>query len=733
MNNRLVIISNRLPVTVFKHSGKIKVKESSGGLVTALTSYLDYTKTDYIWIGWPGDSFKPSEHNNIRKKLLSDYKCFPVFLSDEEVNDFYYGFCNKTLWPLFHYFPLLTTYNEKQWQNYTDINKKFCDSILNVIKPDDIIWVHDYHLMLLPNMIRDNMPDARIGFFLHIPFPSFEIFRLLPRKWGREILDGLLGADLVGFHIHDYTYHFLRCILRILGYDNNLGNILLEDRILKADTFPIGIDFNKFYDAANSEKVKEEKEKLSQTIAGYKVIFSADRLDYTKGVINRLEGFETFLEKNKEWHDKVIFHLLIVPSRTKVDQYQKMKRQIDESIGRINGKFGNIHWTPIHYEYKFVPFETLIAYYSNSDAGLITPLRDGMNLVAKEYIASNPDKKGVLILSEMAGAASELGEAIIINPYHKEEIAESIKEALEMPLDEQLRRNKIMQERLKRYNVITWSTDFINELIDINKNQKSFIAKILDVKLKNKLFEAYKAAQNRVIFLDYDGTLIGFSKNPQAVIPGPELIDILHNLAKEEKNTVVIATGRDKDTLDNWLGNLNLNFIAEHGCRIKYNHTNEWQKIKPLNTEWMLKIIPVLTTFCDRLPGSFIEQKEFSVVWHYRKCDPDLSSIRVKEATDYLINITANLDLQVLQGSKIVEIRNAGINKGIGARYWLQDKQYDFIMAVGDDFTDEDLFKVLPDNNNTYSIKVGLQASYAKYNLKNYKEILDLLKKMTML
>ncbi|MEW6096025.1 MAG: bifunctional alpha,alpha-trehalose-phosphate synthase (UDP-forming)/trehalose-phosphatase, partial [bacterium] len=663
----------------------------------------------------------------VKSELYSKYNAYPIFLTEEAMDKFYLGFCNRTIWPLFHYFPSFAVYEEEYWDNYKSVNETFCDSVMDIIKEDDIVWIHDYHLMLLPKLIREKMPDIKIGFFLHIPFPTFEIFRLLPKEWSADIIKGLLGSDLIGFHIYDYTQYFLRCVLRILGYEHNMGEIITNERIIKADTFPMGIDFNKYYNAAKSQEVEEEIRELKKTFPDVKIVLSIDRLDYSKGIINRLKGFELFLQKYPEWHKKIILAIVVVPSRIGVPHYDQMKHQIDEVIGKVNGKFGSLEWTPILYQYKNLQLNQLVALYRISDVALVTPLRDGMNLVAKEYIAASCDKTGVLILSDMAGASNELGEAIIINPNNVNDIAAALKQALEMPEHEQINRNKIMQTRLKRYDVIRWAEEFLKELNNIKELQNKFATKILSNKLAERLLNNFVDSNKRIIFLDYDGTLVPIVSKPELAVPNEEINMILKKICELPNTDVVLISGRAKNTLQTWFGNLNINFIAEHGAWLKHIN-NDWETIKPLKNDWKKQIIPILEIHTDRLPGSFIEEKEYSIVWHYRRSDPELASIRAKELADYLVNFTANIDIQVLRGSKVIELRNSGINKGNAAIQFLSKNEYDFILAIGDDWTDEDLFKNLPEK--AYSIRVGLTQSYARFNFHNYIEVIQLLKRL---
>ncbi|OHB69151.1 MAG: trehalose-phosphatase, partial [Planctomycetes bacterium RBG_16_43_13] len=511
------------------------------------------------------------------------------------------------------------------------------------------------------------------------------------------------------------------------GYEHNLGKIVLGDRVAKADTFPMGIDFQKYYKAESNPEVRKEISKRRKQLSNLKVVLSVDRLDYTKGILNRLQGYEIFLEKNPQWRKKVMLVLVVVPSRIGVEQYQQMKRQVDELVGKINGRWGTIGWTPISYQYRYLSFAPLVALYRVSDVSLVTPLRDGMNLVAKEYVATQTDKSSVLILSEMAGASKELGEAIIINPNNREEIAEAIKVALEMPLEEQKRRNLIMQERLMRYDVIRWANEFINELLLLKEEQVQFEARLLDSKGQEQLIKDFNNAQRRLIFLDYDGTLVPFADDPKKAKPTDELLEILERLSCLPSTEIVLISGRPKDNLQSWFGTLNICLVAEHGVWIK-EKAADWKLAKPLTADWKAQLLPILNMYVDRLPQSFVEEKEFSIAFHYRRADPELASIRAKELIDDLVHFTANIDVQIFPGNKVVEIRNSGISKGTAGLYWIAKDEFDFIMAVGDDWTDEDLFKVLP--KTAYSIRVGMASSHAKWNLHNPLETVQLLEQL---
>jgi len=416
---RLIILSNRLQVTVTEDKGKLIFEPSAGGLATGIRSWLaGVSDMEYLWMGWPGAG-PYSDREDLRTLLLDKYHSIPVFVEEKKMDLFYHGFCNKALWPLFHYFPALTVFDEKMWEIYREVNAVFADALLRILRPDDVLWVHDYHFLLVPELIKKAMPDISVGFFLHIPFPEYEIFRLLPRKWGKEILSGMLGADLVGFHTYDYMHYFLRCVLRVMGLDHDMGVIDLGHKYTRAGAFPMGIDFDTYALASKLSAVKKEHSLLEKEVRDLKVILSVDRQDYTKGILNRLEGYESFLEKNPVWRGNVVLVMIVVPSRVDVEQYQREKYVINQTVGNINGTYGNIHWTPVIYQYRAIQFEQLAALYNRSDVALVTPRRDGMNLVAKEFVAAQTEKRGVLILSEMAGAALELGEAVIINPHNR--------------------------------------------------------------------------------------------------------------------------------------------------------------------------------------------------------------------------------------------------------------------------------------------------------------------------
>ena len=731
--SKIIIVSNRLPVNIRIEDENIDVQTSVGGVATGMQSVHQASQS--IWIGWSGltEEETPKKLKTSINSALEAEKCIPVSLNDEDIEKYYFGFSNKTIWPLFHYFTQYTEYEQETWEAYREVNQKFADVVLKHIKEGDKLWVHDYQLLLLPEMIKEKRPDVCIGFFLHIPFPSFEVFRILP--WRKEILKGMLGADLIGFHVYDYERHFFSSVRRLLGYEINFNKIDMVDRIVLADSFPMGIDYDKFHNAAvthkqrsvkDRSKIQQELDKHVLMTPDVKLVLSIDRLDYTKGIPNRLLAFEYFLNQYPQFLEKVTLIMLSVPSRSNVEHYQLMKSEVDELVGRINGQYSTINWTPIWYFYRSLPFDNLIDLYTSCDVGLITPIRDGMNLVAKEYIASRTDKKGVLIISEMAGAAKEMGEAIVINPNNYGEIAEALNQALTMSEEEQIERIEGLQKRLKRYNIEKWANDFVNSLNGVEDYRSRFLTKKLSTLLQTGIIKRCKEARKRIFFLDYDGTLVGFQNRPEDAIPDKELYNILDKLASDKKNTIVLISGRDKETFTKWFGHKNYSLIAEHGVWMKTLDT-DWKLIEPMNVDWKDTIRPVLEYYVDRTPGSFIEEKNYSLVWHYRKSDHELGMIRANEMKDELTSLIANHNLEILEGNKVIEVKNSGVNKGRAAIHKLSDETYNFIIGIGDDWTDEYLFEELPENAIT--IKVGMKNTLAKYNVESYNDVRRLLGK----
>jgi trehalose 6-phosphate synthase/phosphatase len=721
--SKTIIVSNRLPISLRHRKGKFEFKPSAGGLATGLGSI--YKEGENIWIGWPGNTVEDPEQRAEIILELHELKMAPVFLTKEDVEEFYEGFSNETLWPAFHYFTQYMVYNPAHWEAYVRVNEKFCEAILKKAGPEDTIWVHDYQLLLLPKMLREKLPNATIAFFQHIPFPSYEIIRMIP--WRKQLLEGMVGADLIGFHTYDDMRHFLSAVGRITGLSSESGYIQAENRIINVDSFPMGIDYDKFANQAKSRKTQNIVREFRKQVEDQKLIITIDRLDYSKGIPQRIQAFAQLLQEHKELHGKVAMIMIVVPSRDKVQSYKELKEEIDLLVGRINSEYSTLTWVPVHYFYRSFPFEELSAFYSMSDIALVTPLRDGMNLVCKEFVASKTNQTGVLILSEMAGASKELQDAVLVNPNDRQGVIDAIYNSLSMKPAEQKARMVSMQESLKKYDVFQWVKVFMDRLDHVKRKQEELTSKDVDAKVMTEIEAAFKKAKNPVLFLDYDGTLTGFVTNPQDAVPDEELKGIIKDLSPIAQ--VVIISGRDKDTLGTWFKDQKVDLIAEHGVWVKRkNEKGDWKLYAEIEDGWKEDIRKIMEYYVLRTPGAFIEEKHHSLVWHYRKVESGLGDLRMRELFSHLKYMARGHNLQVLEGNMVLEIKRPDINKGRAATAIMKDQEYDFVLAVGDDWTDEDTFKAMP--KNAYSIRVGYAYTQANYNIKSVKQVRQLLTKL---
>lgn len=721
--SKTIIVSNRLPIKITEEGDGYALKPSEGGLATGLASI--HAQGENSWIGWPGVSVEDEAQQKHFTSLLKERRLIPLFLDEEEIKGFYEGFSNEVLWPIFHYTPSYANYDLSNWETYVRVNEKFRDLILGHAGPNDTIWVHDYQLLLLPGLLRDVLPDVSIGFFQHIPFPSQELFRLIP--WRKELLQGMLGADLLGFHTFDDVRHFVSSATRLTATNNNSNRLEVDGRTVFAEPYPMGIDAKRFAGLSTEETVLSRIDELKATFNGQKIILSIDRLDYSKGILQRLEAFELFLQENPIFHKQVTLYMVVVPSRDTVPQYRELKDQIDRLVGHINAQYGVYDWYPVAYFYHGYPVEEISALYNVADVCLVTPMRDGMNLVSKEYIACRNDETGVLILSEMAGAAKELIDALIVNPNDIHDIRRALLQALSMPTTEMKKRMKAMRTIVFKFNVQHWATLFMNRLQEIKNVQSTTKARLVGASIEEYIIAAYKNANSRLLLLDYDGTLVGFQDDIDKASPDEELYQLLDTLEADVHNHVVIISGRKHSTLEKWFCGKAYSLIAEHGVWTKEPGA-EWRLKSGLSNAWKEEVGALMESYADRTPGAFVEEKSFSLAWHYRKVQRDLGPLRAHELIDSLRDYSAALGLQLLDGDKVVEIRSAEVNKGRATLDILHENRYDFILSIGDDRTDEDTFQALPPDACT--IKVGTEVSTAKFYLKKQEDVRTLLQKL---
>lgn len=732
---RLILVSNLLPVHINWHKGKYMIEKAEETTISGLRDF--YSCYEPQWVGLTGFENHQFTARDIRnlEEALKHTNCVPIFPRPHDTNLHLHGFSRNTLWPLFHYFTEHVTYSEVAWKAYMKINHLYAEKILEIIQEGDIIWIHDYHLLLLPQMIREQRPDISIGLFIHVPFPSFEIFRLLP--WRNEIIEGMLGADLIGFQTYDYVRHFMSSVRRLTGVDSVFNRISIGERTLKVDVFPKGINYERFRNRAlaihsdhpKPSVIQQEMKMFKEMGNLEKLIISIGKLDYTKGIPQRIRAFERFLQTYPEYNGRISLIVQAIPSGETSDSFFNLKSVVDELVGRINGNYGTITWTPIRYLNQSFSMDERIELYSLSDIALTLPLRDGMNLVSKEFVASRHDGTGVLILSELAGSSKELHEALLVNPNDLDAIAEAIREAVEMPEEEQIRRNKVMMMRLQRYTVERWANEFIKSLEGIKEIQEFTLTRKINVTRMRQIVASYLEMKERILFLDYDGTLSWFTKNPEDAKPDEMLYGVLKKLSTDPDNTLVIISGRDKETLDRWFGpDWNIHFVAEHGVWLR-DPGEDWHMMEQINNDWKESVEPLLEYYVDQTPRSFIEHKNFSLVWHYRNSDPDLGNQRAWELKDELRTLTSNLNLEIMDGDKVLEIKYSGINKGRAAKHKLGDHSYDFILAVGDDWTDEFTFEAMPES--AYTIKVGTKTTKASYYIDSVDMVREMLCRFT--
>jgi trehalose 6-phosphate synthase/phosphatase len=718
MPTTLINVSNRLPVTVGE-----TIAKSSGGLVAALEG-LSPSEYDLKWIGWPGGAIdEPAEQRAAERLLVEKHGCIPIFLSDEEVAGHYEGFSNSSVWPLLHYMPNFMRYDPAWWEDYRTVNLRFADKVLEIAKPGDLVWVHDYQLLLVPGMLNERLPELKIGFFLHTPFPSYETFRCHPKR--RELVAGMLRADLVGFHTFGYMRHFRSTVLRLLGLESEITRIRSEDGHVSAiGVFPIGINAQKFEETLDSPEFAQRRDELLATDAGKQVVLSVERMDYTKGILHRLDAIEHFLATAED-RDTVKFIFISVPSREGVEEYQDLRAEVESRVGRINGQYATIRSSPIRFIHDSVDFLDLVALYASADVGLITPLIDGMNLVAKEYVACQREHNGVLILSEFAGAAEELSNALLVNPYDARAVAETLAAALALPEEERRASNQLMRERVMKYDAQHWARTFIQQL---NTPEAAAVAAPSTAgRAANRLRDALARGKQVTLFLDYDGTLREIEREPRAARPSAEIREVLQRLSARKNVDLTLISGRSREDLNAWFPDERFAIIAEHGAIVRRAGAREWEQWdRDVSYAWKDEIRELLRLYEQSTPGSRVEEKRTSLVWHYRNTDPEFGSWKANQLTHELGVMMANKPVKVRQGRKIVEVTAAGISKGAAVRRLLQEKRPDLVLCAGDDQTDESMLEM--EGDNLISIKVGPEPSRARFRVRDPAELRKLLR-----
>ena len=715
--SRLLLVSNRLPVTAEHRRGKLVLKPSAGGLATGLHSVHDPGKG--LWFGWSGLNQKAGVDEASESDEWKRRGCVPIPLSRAEVRDYYEACGNGVVWPLFHSLIDRIPLRPAPWDTYEAVNQRFADAVATQLRAEDVVWVHDYQLMRVPGLLRAKAPSARVGFFLHIPFPAVEIFSALP---GRErILEGMLGADLIGFHTAGYMRNFAGAVERLLGLPVQDDRVTYGGREVRLGVFPMGADVARYADPAPS------KSRTPRPPIDRRLLLGVDRLDYTKGIPRRLLAFEHLLRTRPDLRGRVCFLQIAVPSRTDVPAYKRFRRRIDELVGRINGAYGTSAWTPVQYVARPVSQEQLLGLYRTCDVMVVTPLRDGMNLVAKEFVASRVDEDGVLVLSEFAGAADEMHEALLVNPYDLDRVAEALHTALQMNPDERRARMRSMRRRVLHDDAPHWARSFLSALEETESalplEYERRTRTDLDAAVRRLVVRAAETASQRLLLLDYDGTLTPLVATPGLAAPNRALLTLVRTLAEQPATSIHIVSGRDRATLDAWLGGLPVGLHAEHGLWSRMAAGAEWKRADVVPTLPREKdVVALMEDAVKRTPGTLIERKSTGVAWHYRQADPKLAAAELKRLRSALVTLLDGEPAEVHAGHRVLEVRLSGVDKGTAIAPALVDlPDGTAIIAIGDDRTDEQLFAALPPDALT--IYVGDGPSRARLRLSSVAEV----------
>ncbi|KAL5736646.1 hypothetical protein ACOSP7_031108 [Xanthoceras sorbifolium] len=676
---RLLVVANRLPVSAVRRGeDSWSLEISGGGLVTALLGVKEF---EARWIGWAGVNVPDEIGQKALTKALAEKRCIPVFLDEDIVHQYYNGYCNNILWPLFHYLGLpqedrlaTTRSFQSQFLAYKKANQMFADVVNKHYKEGDVVWCHDYHLMFLPKCLKEYNSEMKVGWFLHTPFPSSEIHRTLPSR--SDLLRAVLAADLVGFHTYDYARHFVSACTRILGYEGTPEGVENQGRLTRVAAFPIGIDSDRFIRALEVPQVQDHIKELKDTFAGRKVMLGVDRLDMIKGIPQKILAFEKFLEENPDWRDKVVLLQIAVPTRTDVPEYQKLTSQVHEIVGRINGRFGTLTTVPIHHLDRSLDFHALCALYAVTDVTLVTSVRDGMNLVSYEFVACQDSKKGVLILSEFAGAAQSLGAgAILVNPWNITEVAASIGRALNMSPEEREKRHRHNFAHVTTHTAQEWAETFVSELNDTVVEAQLRIRQVPPNLQEANAIERYLHSTNRLLILGFNATLTepvdtpgrrGDQIKEMELKLHPELKEPLTSLCSDPKTTIVVLSGSDRNVLDDNFGEYDMWLAAENGMFLRRTK-GEWMTTMPehLNMEWVDSVKHVFEYFTERTPRSHFEQRETSLVWNYKYADVEFGRIQARDMLQHLwTGPISNASVDVVQGSRSVEVRAVGVTKG---------------------------------------------------------------------
>lgn len=776
---RKIIVANMLPINAQKdlETNKWVFTRDEDSLYLQLRDGFS-PETEVIYVGSLKVEIDASEQDEVAQQLMDNFKCVPTYLPHDLHKKFYQGFCKQQLWPLFHYMlPMSPDHGERfdrmLWKAYVSANKIYADKVMEVVNPeDDYIWVHDYHLMVLPTFLRKHFNRVKLGFFLHSPFPSSEIYRTLPVR--NEILRGLLNCDLIGFHTFDYARHFLSCCSRMLGlyYESKRGHIGLDysGRTVYIKILPVGIHLGRLESVLSLPSTYTKIKEIQEKFKGKKVILGVDDMDIFKGISLKLLAFEQLLQQHQDLQGNLVLVQIVNPARSSGKDVQEVKRETYSTATRINEVYGSPDYEPVILIDRHVARYEKSAYYAMAECCIVNAVRDGMNLVPYKYIICRngsphiDEAKGIkkdsprtsmLVVSEFIGCSPSLSGAIRVNPWDIDSVAEAMYTAITMPDNERQMRHEKHYRYVSSHDVAYWARSFLQDLERACKDHYSkrcwgigfglgFRVVSLSPSFRklsiDYIVPPYKRSSRRAIFLDYDGTVV-----PQSSInksPSPEVIYAINTLCNDPNNTVFIVSGRGKSSLSEWLAPCDrLGIAAEHGYFIRWSKISDWER-SPLaiDLEWKEIVEPIMKLYTESTDGSYVEPKESALVWHHQDADPDFGSCQAKELLDHLEKVLANEPALVKRGQYIVEVKPQGVSKGLVAEKVLSTmvssgKPPDFVVCIGDDKSDEDMFESILSTVSSpfipapevFACTVGRKPSKAKCYLDDSAEVVKLL------
>ncbi|KAF3928365.1 Trehalose-phosphatase [Orbilia brochopaga] len=773
LSGSVIIASAIMPykLSFSKDSGwDIETRRGNSALNSSFSYLASGTSWDTVIVGWPGEVTPKRDGNGqdigesdqevtltkedrqaLEKKLApadnglgsrivpiwvvgekdGDVKNGDVVLKDQ---DRWLNYAQREIWPTFHYLLREPTDGRKErtwWTDYIRFNQAFADKILEIYKPGDIVWIHDYQLLLVPSMLRQKLSTAYIAFFLHCPFPSSEFFRCMTKR--KELLAGILGSNQLGFQSYAYAKHFISSCTRVLGLESSGNGVDAYGAHVAVDVFPIGIDAAKVESDSHNSIIDQKMQAIRELAAGKKIIVGRDRLDSVRGVVQKLRAFEMFLEIFPEWRDKVILIQVTSPS---VSEGPKVEHQVSELVASINGTYGSIHFSPVQHFPQYLSQNEYYALLRVADLGLITSVRDGMNTTSLEYVVCQKKTHGPVILSEFTGTAGSLCDAFQVNPWDYRGVAEAINICLSMSPAKREEIHSKLYESVTTNNVQNWTNTFLKGLLtNLAAHDQSQSTPPLD---RQALLERYKSSTRRLFMFDYDGTLTPIVKDPQAAIPTDKIIRTIKKLASDPQNNVWIVSGRDQAFLEQWMGDIaELGFSAEHGSFVRRPRSSEWVNLtEKMDMGWQKDVMDIFQYYTERTQGSFIERKRCALTWHYRRADPDYGAFQARECQSHLENtVMQKYEVEVMTGKANLEVRPTFVNKGEIAKKLVaeypEDAKPDFVLCLGDDTTDEDMFRALRRSplpaEHVFAVTIGASTkmTLANWHLLEPADVID--------